>query len=291
MKPLAVEQCTAPTVDGQAVVYQAVGQGPHVLFCSGLAASWLGFRPQMAHLSAAGFRCLAWDYRGLFRDRAPGLATLGVADHARDAVAILEHERAGPVAVIGWSLGVQVALQLFAHTPEKVASLVLINGGAIAGWSDAAHPGPLRTQYPRVLSTLARAPELLELLLRQAATSPEAITWMRRLGLAGKGIDHELLGEILRKLRSVEGAALLALLAHMSEVDLRSALPNIDVPTLVIGGDRDPFTSRYSLEQLVNSVRGAEYLLLPGGTHYVQLDHAEHVNLRIQKFFNERGYG
>jgi hypothetical protein len=29
---------------------------------------------------------------------------------------------------------------------------------------------------------------------------------------------------------------------------------------------------------------------LPGATHYVMLDHAERVNLRIEKFWNERGY-
>jgi pimeloyl-ACP methyl ester carboxylesterase len=76
----------------------------------------------------------------------------------------------------------------------------------------------------------------------------------------------------------------------MARRDYSPVLSRVDVPVLVIGGDRDPFTSRASLEQVVHGVAGAEYLLLPGASHYALLDRAEHVNLRIEKFFGERGY-
>ena len=38
-------------------------------------------------------------------------------------------------------------------------------------------------------------------------------------------------------------------------------------------------------------VAGAELMIVPGGTHYLAVEYPELVNLRIEKFFRERGYG
>ena len=65
----------------------------------------------------------------------------------------------------------------------------------------------------------------------------------------------------------------------------------IDVPTLVIAGDRDPFSSRAAMERVVAAVPSAEYLVLPGATHFAPIECAEHLALRIEKFLGEHGYG
>lgn len=271
------------------LVYHAFGAGPCVLFVNGLGASWHAFRNQIAHLSAR-YRCLVWDYRALYdRDSfAEGLPT--IAEHARDALAILEHEGASRAAVLGWSFGVQVALQLFAAAPSEVSLLMLVAGGARAPWGDTPEAGPVRRFYPAAFDLMRRAPRLCESLVRAGAGSPETFTWARRIGLVGAGIDAEAFAEVARSFAHLNMAAALATLQEMSEVDLSQLLHAVDVPTLVIGGDRDPFTGRAALERLVHAIPGSEYLLLPGASHYVLLDHAQHVNLRIDKFFAERGF-
>ena len=67
-------------------------------------------------------------------------------------------------------------------------------------------------------------------------------------------------------------------------------LPEVDVPTLVVVGDRDLFTPRKAAEKIVRKVPGAELMVVPGGTHYVAVEYPELINLRLEKFFLERGY-
>jgi pimeloyl-ACP methyl ester carboxylesterase len=273
------------------IAYHAFGNGPAVLFINGLGASWHVFSNQIAHLSDR-YRCLVWDYRGLFQDRdTPGSSGfVSIADHARDALAILEHEGIERAAVIGWSVGVQVALKLFADVPSKVALLLLVAGGARASWGHSPDAGPIRRMYSGVFDWMAKAPGLLQPFVYTGSRSPETFTWARRIGLVGAGIDPELFAEVARNFGRIDLRAALGTLHEMDERDLTHVLSAVDVPALVIGGDRDPFTSRAALERLVHNIPGAEYLLLPGATHYLLLDHAQHVNLRIDKFFAERGF-
>jgi pimeloyl-ACP methyl ester carboxylesterase len=277
-------------VDHGEIAYHAFGTGPVLLFLNGLGADWRGLRHQVTHFSTR-YRCLVWNYRGLYRDEAmDGSAPRSIADHARDGLAILEQEGVQRAVLVGWSLGVQVALQMFATAPHVVSMLLLVGGGARAPWGLAPEAGPIRRLYPRAFDLLARAPSLVESLLRAGGSSPEAFTWARRIGLLGRGADPELFAEVTRSFAALRVDAALATLNEMARVDLSRTLPLIDVPTLVIGGDRDPFVSRAALERLVHRIAGAEYLLLPGAGHYVLLDHAQHVNLRIDKFFAERGF-
>jgi pimeloyl-ACP methyl ester carboxylesterase len=276
--------------NGGEIVYHAFGTGRPVLFVGGLAGSWHAFRHQISHLSDR-YRCLVWDYRGLFRGRdEPPEPVRSIAEHARDALAILEHEGVERSAVLGWSLGVQVVLQLFSTAAERVSSLLLVGGGARAPWGSSPEAGPIRRLYPTLIDVFGRAPGLLSSLLRGSASSPETFTWARRIGLVGPEVDAELFAEVARSLGRLDVPTALQTTREMMQRDLSDVLPGIDIPTLVIGGDRDPFSSRASLERLVRGIAGAEYLLLPGASHYLLMDHAQHVNLRIDKFFAERGF-
>jgi pimeloyl-ACP methyl ester carboxylesterase len=276
--------------EGGDIVYHVFGSGRPVLFISGLAGGWHGFHNQIAHLSSR-YRCLVWDYRGLFRDSSlPAGRVPTIADHARDGLAILEHEGVQQAAVLGWSLGVQVALELFATAPEHVSSLLLVGGGARAPWGRSPEAGPIQRSYPLVLRLLERVRGPLSSLIRAGGSTPETYTWARRIGLIGPELDVELFAEVARGLGRLDVPAALQTSKEMMERDLTSVLVSVDIPTLVIGGDRDPFSSRAALEHLVRGIAGAEYLLLPGASHYLLMDHAEHVNLRIDKFFAERGF-
>ena len=276
---------------GGELTYHAFGSGQPLLFIAGLGASWQGFRNQITHLSSR-YRCLAWDYRGLFRDRALGVGRVPlIADHARDALTILNHEAAGRAAVLGWSLGVQVAIQLFAAAPERVSSLVLVGGGVRAPWGRSPEAGPVQRGYPALLALLERLPGPLAALLRAGGSSARDV----HLGASvrpGRPRDRRRVvrGGCAREWVRIDLHAALHTTREMMEHDLSDVLRNVDIPTLVIGGDRDPFTSRAALERLVRGVAGAEYLLLPGASHYLLMDHAQHVNLRIDKFFAERGF-
>ena len=274
--------------DGTDLAYYVGGEGPPVLFATGLAANWRVWSHQIEYLLGR-YRILAWDYRGLYHSHPPrDRAALTVEDHARDALAILQAERVDRAAFVGWSTGVQVGLELFRDVPERIAALVLIGGVAGAPYRSLA--GAARRVLPGFVRGLRRVPSLVEAFVVRAAGWPETVGWTQRVGLAGASLDEELWRELAQSFAGNDMDVFLRMVECASVHDAHDVLSVVDVPTLVVSGDRDPMAPRRAAEHIVRRVAGAELMVIPGGTHYVAMEYPELVNLRIEKFFRERGY-
>ncbi|MGB8329637.1 MAG: alpha/beta hydrolase, partial [Polyangiales bacterium] len=237
------------------------------------------------------YRLLSWDYRGLYGSALPVQRdALGVVDHARDALHLLRQEGADRAAIVGWSLGVQVALEMFRAAPEQVASLAMINGLAGRPWDYVFNFSPVGRLLPPLLRGLRSMPRTIQTVVRQASRLPDPGEWAKRIGLAASTLDEQVVAELVVKLRTVDMDTFVRLLERMGEHDGWDLLPLIDVPTLIIAGSRDVFTPRSAAERMARRIRGSEVMLLPGATHYAALEYPEMVNLRLEKFFRERGY-
>jgi pimeloyl-ACP methyl ester carboxylesterase len=291
MKVLHWERKRALAGDGSGLEYEVLGRGMPVLLVNGLAGPrevWTDLVRQQHDR----YRFITWNYRGLQQSESNGAphAARSVAEHARDACAVLDAEEIAGCCVVGWSMGVQTALELFSLAPNRVSSLILLSGGARVTWAEVPAAPALGRFVLRTLRLLRGAPRLVSDTLRRSLQAPEAYTWARRLGLIGEQVNADEFAILTSGLAQMNVAIYADTLAQLSRYDARDVLPRVDVPTLVIAGDRDLFTSRREVERLVSEIRGAEYLPLPGATHYALLDEAERVTLRIEKFWNEHGY-
>jgi pimeloyl-ACP methyl ester carboxylesterase len=290
MKPLKVEERRICAHDGTDIAYHVVGEGPPVLLANGLGGSWKAWSHQIAYLSDR-YRFISWDYRGLYRSgKPPDPDALHVDDHTRDAIAILDAEGVSRTAILGWSMGVQVALEMFRRVPDRVAALVLINGVAGMPWETVMNVKAMARVLPPILRTVRRVPQLASGLTRRVVHWPETVTWAKRLGLAGRTLDEDLWAELAGSFADLDMGVYMHTLDLLGDHDARDVLSEVDVPTLVIAGDRDLFTPRRQAERMVRTIPGAELMVVPGGTHYVAVEFPELVNLRIEKFFRERGY-
>lgn len=102
-------------------------QAPTVLLVHGITASALSFEPVRRTLSP-GIRTLTVDLRG--RGESSGLSgPYGLAAHVADLVAVLDHREVDQAVVAGHSMGAYVATLLALRHPDRVRSLVLIDGG------------------------------------------------------------------------------------------------------------------------------------------------------------------
>lgn len=291
MKALRAEHKRVLAHDGTELAYRVVGQGEPVLLAGGLAAGWGAWKHQIEYLSGR-FRFISWDYRGLFASGLPlDPAALDVSHHALDGLRVLDEEHVERAALIGWSMGVHVGLEMFARAPQRLAAMVLIGGAPPTHSPRVFARGVLQRALPWFARGTEFAPALVEGLVRAALNSPEAFTWARRLGLVGRNLGQTQFADLMAGLADVDWSAYSAILRHLERYDGARVLGDIDVPTLAIVGGRDPFTPRQSVDAMVKLIRGAEFLVVPGGTHFVLVDYPEHVSLRIEKFFRERGYG
>jgi pimeloyl-ACP methyl ester carboxylesterase len=100
-----------------------------VVALHGITASHMAWRTATRALIAdTGICVLAPDLRG--RGRSAGLpGPYGSRAHVADLMALLDSEATPPIVLAGHSMGAYVAARLAADHPERVSSLVLIDGG------------------------------------------------------------------------------------------------------------------------------------------------------------------
>lgn len=266
------------------------GDGPPVVLCNGLGGSWMSWTHQIRYFQDR-YRFVSWDYRGLYRSAAPSNPeAVSIEDHCADALAVMDDAGIERATMVGWSMGVQVALEMFRRHPERVSHLVLVNGVAGQVWNSVMNLGIMGELLPPVIRGIGSVPRLAEAVTRRLVSMPETITWAKRIGLAARTLDDEIFQELAGSFADLDMQLYMRTLDKLGEHDATELLPQIDVATLIIAGDRDLFTPRSQAERMARRIPGAEIMVVPGGTHYVAVEYPELVNLRIEKFFRERGF-
>lgn len=103
------------------------GSGPVVLAAHGITANHLSWAPVAAHL-ADRVTLVAPDLRGRGGSAGlPGPSTMG--GHADDLVAVLDHLDLDSAPVAGHSMGAFVTATMAVRHPDRVSSVVLVDGG------------------------------------------------------------------------------------------------------------------------------------------------------------------
>ncbi len=157
-------------------------------------------------------------------------------------------------------------------------------------WETAFGVPKIGGLIPHVLGAVRTIPAIAQSVTERVVQWPETVTWAKRVGLAGQTLDEEIFAQLAGSFAELDMDLYFHTLELLGEHDARDVLDEVDVPLLVISGDRNLFTPRRAAEDMVRRVRGAELLVVPGGTHYVAVEYPELVNLRVEKFFRERGY-
>ena len=232
---------------------------------------------------------LHWHYRGHGRSALPADPDrIDIAAHARDLGAVREHAGDPPCVLFGHSMGCQVALEAYRQRPEKVRGLVLLCGSFGNVTSTFQGIPLLELVLPKLVALAEKAPEVV-----RAVWSRLPAQLSLKLALKAGEIDPE----------RVHPEDILPYLSHMTHVDfpmflrmLRAAgehtagdiLPLVDVPVLVVAGERDSFTPSFLATAMAETLPKGELLLVPGGTHVAPIEQPELVDERIKTFLRDR---
>ncbi len=179
-----------------------------------------------------------------------------------------------PLAVCGWSLGGQVALRWAQREPQKIERLILV----------ASTPRFVQAEdWPHALSV-----EILEGFADSLQRSYQQ-TLKRFLSLQMRGSDNER--ETLAHLRDVlfsrgepDLSALQFGLDTLRDTDLRRALPEVMLPTLVIAGERDTLMPHGAAEYLASQLPNGRLVTIKGAAHAPFLSHPEMFVEQVKGF-------
>ncbi|MEC8245057.1 MAG: alpha/beta fold hydrolase [Pseudomonadota bacterium] len=250
----------------------SVGEGRNFLFLHGLCGD--AAQPIEVFPTEAGWRCHALESRGHGRSDIGEPADLSISRFAEDAALFVDTLDGPPPVIGGISMGAAIALRLAATRPGLAGGLVL----ARPAWVDEAAPSTLAPH--REIAALMAAHEPAEA-KRRFETSDTA-----RL-LAAESPDNlaSLLGFFDR--RPVEQTqALLAAIANGGPGVDRPAIAAIDLPTLIIGTDRDFVHPLSMAEELASLIPAAALARIPAKSDNRE-EHVTGFRRALHRFLKE----
>lgn len=265
------------------------GSRPCIVLANGLGGPLTAWSHQIKHFRER-FRIISWDYRGLYGSALPRgrFADLSIQAHVDDLRTVLEDARVDQAAFFGWSMGVQVVLELCHQYPDIATHLVLINGTFGrplhgVGVPFAEHFLPQAVYQARRLHHIGSA------ILQRASRWPDTSRWLKRFGVIAETMDAELFAELAVDFGTLDLEVYLTMLSALGEHDAGHVLPRIQAPSLVITGTRDLFTPPSMAERMATTIPQGELLIVPGGTHYAAAEYPDVINRRISRFLRSHG--
>ncbi|MBI4042496.1 MAG: alpha/beta fold hydrolase [Deltaproteobacteria bacterium] len=268
-----------------AVVEQ--GEGKPLVFCYGATCGRFHWKYQLQHFSRH-YQTIVVDYRGHNLSSMPSdYEKLTIKGCAADVLAGLDALGIERAVFCGHSIGVNVLLTLNAMAKERVAGLILVCG---------SHHNPFQIMFNTELSQVG-----FELLKAAYIYTPGFFhkAWKRFVPAQFSHFLVSLLGYNKNLVRKsdvqmyVEGVAkhhpatMLYLLQDMSQFKGEPLFHQIDAPVLMIAGSKDLVTPVRIQRTMCEKIPHAEYFEVPLGSHVVQYDMPDVINLRIEKFLRD----
>jgi len=236
--------------DGARIWYAVCGSGPAVILLHGGLGHSGNWGYQLPALLQGGYRTVVIDSRGhgrSTRDDRPYSYELMAAD----VVAVMDALHLEQAAMVGWSDGACIALVLASQAPDRVAGVFFF----------ACNMDPSGTK-----ENIEFTPILQRCISRHRQD-------YRRLSATPDQFDE--LSEAVGLMQRTQ--------PNYSAADLA----RIGVPVAIVHSEHDEFIKREHAEYLARSIPNAEFIHLPGVSHFAPLQRPEQFNAAMLAFLGK----
>ena len=235
--------------DGVRIWYAAYGSGsPVILLHGGLGQSG-NWGYQVPALVSGGYRTVVIDSRGHGRStRDERLYTYELM--ASDVLAVMDALRIEKAGLVGWSDGACTALILAAQAPARAAGVFFF----------ACNMDPSGTKEIEFTPTLNRC-------------FSRHVKDYARLSPAPDQFD--------------EFSEAVSLMQRTQPIYSADDLAQIRVPVAIVQSEHDEFIKREHAEYLARSIPNAEFIYLPGVSHFAPLQRPEQFNSAMLAFLSK----
>jgi pimeloyl-ACP methyl ester carboxylesterase len=219
------------------------GAGPTVVLLHGAgdsAGTWSSIVPKLM----PGYRVVIPDLAG-HGQSAPADGPLSVGQVLTGLEAVMQHGSQDPAIIVGNSLGAWAAMLYARQHPDRVARLVLVNGGALIGDRPDLSLTPKTREEAAALMTQ----------LRDASAEP---------------IPGFVLDNIVREAQTGPLARLAQTAGEMGKYVLDGKLQEIKVPVDLLWGESDKLFSIAYARRMMAQLPSSRLTTIPGCGHVPQ---------------------
>ena len=274
--------------NGLSFTIDETGEGDAVaLMLHGFPESRLSWRAQGPALAAQGWRAAAVDMRGYGASSRPnGRAAYRMEHLLADVGGVFDALGAKRRLLIAHDWGGIIAWAFAADRVRALDGLVIMNAPHPAAYLDLVRrsPGQMAKSWYVLFFQLPALPE--------AMTTAAGALAVRR-ALAGAGLEPALVDHYAEAAR-VPGAMTAMMNYYRANTTTLSEwgpgrAARIEVPTLVVWGERDPYLGVGLARASADQASDATLALFPDAGHWVQVQAASAVNARLAAWLDAKG--
>lgn len=246
--------------------YRVYGSGERTLLLIHGWACSLRYWDELVARLPGGYRAVAVDLRGCGDSPKPSQG-YAYTDYVADFAALIERLQLPPLAVVGHSMGGSIALRLALDHPQLLRALVIVDSGA-----NVAQRECLLAELGDELLVNGLSPPRLEAAVATWFLAPRVDQVRKYLAIA---------------LASPGTIRACSLAQHMAS-DLRSEIPGIRLPVLVLHGEHDRTRALAEAEFLRDAIPGSELRVIGGAAHVPQVEQPDATLAAMRDFFARR---
>ena len=246
------------------------GAGPLVIFMHGIGGNRSNWHDQLPEFGRH-FHAAAWDGRGYgASDDYEG--PLDFNDFGRDLARVIAHFGTARSHVVGLSMGGVIAMDFYAHYPEKVATLTICD--SLPGFTNLTPEQ--RAEFIRL-----RQEPLL------AGKEPKDIAPTVARTLISKSAPPAIFDRMVASMSQLHKQSYLKTIAAMANFAGPFELEKIRVPTHIVCGDEDAITPPAISREMARRIPGSRLTMIEHSGHLANIEQPKAFNEAVLKFLLE----
>lgn len=271
--------------DGTSIYYEVRGQGEPIVFVYGIGCLMNHWRYQMDHF-AKRYQVVSFDLRGHHQSSIPkNKENISLRAIGKDLACLLRTIGHKKAHVVGHSFGVPAILSAFRDTPSLFRSISCVNGfskNPIKGMFGLDVVEPF---FYFVKSQFEENPLLWNSLWKAAVDNPASM-WLSAVagGFNFKLTQYKDIEIYAKGVSQVPLEVFIPLFEDMMTFNGDEIAAAINLPTLIMSGEKDFVTPQKFQHALHKTISGSELITIPYGSHCCQLDFPDYVNLKLEQF-------
>lgn len=255
------------TINGLKLFYEDTGEGTPLVLLHGFPLDHRMWSNQVSAFKQS-YRLVTPDLQGMGQSEVP-LTNRNLDQYADDVLSLLDQLHIEQAILGGFSMGGYIAFSLIRKAPKRFSALILANTRPEA---DAKEARKNRMNMAASLfekgAAAARDAMLPKLLTEQTLQERK-----------------ELAHEVSEAMLSMDPEGLVhASLAMAFRQDSVSLLPAIQIPTLVIAGEKDAIAPPEVMKKMADQIPGSSYHVIAGASHLAPMENPEAFNQLLSNF-------
>ena len=259
------------------IYYEDLGKGKPVVFIHGWPLSGSMWEYQVTQLSQQGLRCIIYDRRGFGKSDRP-FSGYDYNTMAGDLKSLLNELNLIDVTLVGFSMGGgEIAKYFSLFGGARVAKVVLISAVVPYMLKTADNPKGVPQD---VFDKMAKA------MIRDRPTFLEGFNKdFYGLKPKKKPVTDAYLNSSLNKAMDASPIATIECAKSFSSTDFRKDVVKINVPTLIIHGDKDKTVPiEPTGEESARLIKGSFFKVYKGAPHGLWFTHQKELNQDLIDF-------